>query len=144
MSVNPRTHVLVAVSDTVIGGLVRDAIEIDLAWCRVTLTSRADDAFAVARASLHSLVVVVDQTGLAMVEDGLIRLFTEHADQLPPLAWVALMGTVPHPIEEVQTFLAATDASIVLTPFDVEAMLAVVERAAGRLARRVTAEAARA
>lgn len=132
MAAERKLHVLIAVSEPCIGSLVHDVIE-DENECRVTLTSRADDAFAVARASLHPLVVVVDQTELAMSSDGFIRLFTEHADQFPLIAWVALMGTNPHPMEEVRTFLAATDAIHLLTPFDVKDLLEVVERAAGRL-----------
>jgi hypothetical protein len=124
MAAERKLHVLIAVSEPCIGSLVHDVIEDEIGCC-VTLTSRADDAFAVARASLYPLVVVVDQTELAMSSDGFIRLFTECADQLPPLAWVALMGMDPHPLQEVRVFLASTDASIVPTPFNVEEMLAV-------------------
>jgi CheY-like chemotaxis protein len=134
MALDPRTHVLVAVSDRDVGTIVHDLIEEEFG-CRVTVTSTVGDAFAVARSSLHPLLVVVDQTMFRMDSEGLVRLFTTHADEIPPMVWVALMSNNVLP-DEVRAFLGAMDAFHLLTPFDVENdFLPAVERAALRLAR---------
>jgi hypothetical protein len=120
MALDPHAHALVAMSDGCIGSLA-------------TLTKCAGDAFALAQVSLHPLVVVVDQLQVLVIEN-FITLFTEHADQLPPMAWVLLVSHYDLP-KDVVKFLIDRDSTWFSIPFDLDVILAGVEHVALRFAR---------
>jgi CheY-like chemotaxis protein len=127
-----RPRVLVAVCEPSLGDLVAQLLEEE--GYSVTLVTTARDACAVARGTLRPLVLIMDH-GQFLISDDFLTLFTNYADQLPPIAWIALVAW-PRAPEGAAAFLADRQADLLRLPFDCDEMLAVVERAAARLGER--------
>jgi hypothetical protein len=74
-----------------------------------TSTFGGHDAIAVSRASLHPLIVVVNQLMLHLSLEEFCPLFITHADQFPPMAWIALVS-VSTLEETAEAFLTTRNA----------------------------------
>jgi CheY-like chemotaxis protein len=120
-------HVLVAADDPAIGRLIEFFIEENLGY-RVTRVTTPCEAFAVARASHHPVVMVADYFP-DMLTGELIPLFAEYVSDLLPLAWVIHVPWVEPPATAA-TFFAEREAELLWTPFRSEEFTAAVARAA--------------
>jgi hypothetical protein len=90
-------------------------------------------AFAVVRASLHPLMLLVDHHRFQWPEEDFTARFIVFADELPPLAWVVL-GHVWSPPNELETFHAERKAERIDLPFGLDNRVAAVGRGCGSTA----------
>jgi CheY-like chemotaxis protein len=123
-----RRHVLVAIDDPTTGRLVADLLQ-EVGSYSVTQALDPPGAFAVARSSLHPLVVVVDDW--IMKSSDIVSLFTDHADEMPHLEWVAFGYALL--TDDLEAFLTERAAERVVAPFKAEDLIAAIGRAADRL-----------
>jgi CheY-like chemotaxis protein len=132
MTKNALPHVLVACGDPHYEAMLSEILELE--GYPLTVVETPDEAFAVARASLHPLMIIADST-MIFFGKGFLALFTEHADALPPLEWVTI-GLIEYPRNGGQAFFARREAEHLPFRFRVVQFLTAIERAALRLKRR--------
>lgn len=125
----PLPHVLLAAREKFFQRILSEALDMD--GYPVTLAPTADEAFAVARASLHPLLLIADHTMVLFTWD-FLPLFTDHADQLPHIEWVTV-GVSEYPENRAQAYFAEREAEHLPFRLTVAQFFAAVERAAQRL-----------